>query len=179
MNPIEKLKAEHQIILKGIDLLEKGASLLEDGQNISPDYFRKAIDFIRNYADRYHHAKEEDILFVRMGQVGFPTQAGPVAVMLFEHDQSRGFISKLENANERYAVGDKKAIPEIIENARVYAALLRQHIQKEDMVLYPMAEKALGDAGVERMQPDFDRAEQDKSGTEAKYLAILKQMENE
>jgi hemerythrin-like domain-containing protein len=177
VNPIEKLKAEHQIILKGIDLLEKGVSFVEAGTDISPDYFRKAIDFIRNYADRYHHAKEENILFTRLAQVGFSPKAGPVAVMLFEHDQSRGFISKLESANERYAAGDKNAVTEIIENARIYAALLRQHIQKEDIVLYPMAENALGDAGVEQMQSDFDRVEQEKSGTEVKYIEILKQME--
>jgi hemerythrin-like domain-containing protein len=179
MNPIEKLKAEHQIILKGIELLEKGADLLESGRDISPDYFRKSIDFIRTYADRYHHAKEEDILFAKLGKVGFSPKAGPVAVMLFEHDQSRGFVSKLENANERYAAGDKNAIPEIVENARVYAALLRQHINKEDMVLYPMAENALGDAGIGQMQAEFDRVEQEKSGIEAKYLNILRQMENE
>jgi hemerythrin-like domain-containing protein len=97
--------------------------------------------------------------------------------MLLEHDQSRGFISKLENANERYAAGNKNAIAEIVENARVYAALLRQHIRKEDMVLYPMAENALGDAVIEQMQPEFDRVEQEKKGVETKYLEILKQME--
>jgi hemerythrin-like domain-containing protein len=177
VNPIDKLKAEHQIILRGIDLLEKGAALLESGHDISPEYFRKSIDFIRNYADRYHHAKEEDILFVRLEKVGFSPKAGPVAVMLLEHDQSRGFISKLENANERYAAGNKNAIAEIVENARVYAALLRQHIRKEDMVLYPMAENALGDAVIEQMQPEFDRVEQEKKGVETKYLEILKQME--
>jgi hemerythrin-like domain-containing protein len=178
MNPIEKLKAEHQIILRGIDILEKGAKQLEEGINISPDYFRKSIDFIRNYADKYHHAKEEDILFVRLGKAGFPTQAGPVAVMLHEHNLGRGFVSGLENATEKYAVGDKTAIAEIIQNAHSYAELLRQHIRKEDMVLYPMAENAFGEAGVDQMRPEFEQIEKEQSGIEAKYLGILKMMEN-
>jgi hemerythrin-like domain-containing protein len=177
MNPIEKLKAEHQIILKGIELLEKGADLLEKGTNISPDYFRKSIDFIRNYADKYHHAKEEDILFVRLGNAGFSSRVGPVAVMLAEHDQGRGFVSLLEQANEKYAAGDKKAASEIIKNARAYAQLLKNHIQKENIVLYPMAQNALGDDGINRMQPEFDRAEQNQGDTEKKYLRILDEME--
>jgi hemerythrin-like domain-containing protein len=177
MNPIEKLKAEHQIILQGIDLMEKGAARLEKGENIPADYFRKAIDFIRNYADRYHHAKEEDILFVRLEQVGFSSRMGPIAVMLAEHDQGRGFISALERANEKYASGHKTAAADIVTNARNYATLLKLHIQKEDMVLYPMAENALGDAGVEQMQPDFDKVEGEKAGTEQKYIAILAELE--
>jgi hemerythrin-like domain-containing protein len=178
MKPIEKLKAEHQVILRGIGLLEKGADQLENGREISPEYFRNAIDFIRNYADKYHHAKEEDILFVRLGKAGFPTQAGPVAVMLHEHELGRGFISALEKATEKYATGDQKAINEIVRNAHAYAELLRQHIRKEDMVLYPMAENALDEAGAEQMQTEFDKVEAEKSGIEARYLAILKQMEN-
>jgi hemerythrin-like domain-containing protein len=177
MNPIEKLKAEHQIILKGIELLEKGADMLEKGQNIAPEYFRKSIDFIRNYADKYHHAKEEDILFVKLGKAGFPTQAGPVAVMLQEHEQGRDFISALETANDKYASGDNSAKTEIVRSARSYAQLLRQHIRKEDMVLYPMAENALGDDGIDQMQPDFDRIEREQAGAETKYLSILHQME--
>ena len=177
MNPIEKLMAEHQIILRGIDLLESGASRLEKGENIAPDYFRKAIDFIRNYADKYHHAKEEDILFVRLGQVGFSPQMGPVAVMLYEHDQGRGFVSGMENAINRYEAGDASAAKDIVRNANEYAALLRQHIHKEDMVLYPMAQNALGEAGINQMQPEFDKVESEKAGVEAKYLEILHGMD--
>jgi hemerythrin-like domain-containing protein len=177
MNPMEKLKAEHQIILRGIELLEKGADLLEKGENISPDYFRKSIDFIRNYADKYHHAKEEDILFVHLGNVGFSPQNGPVAVMLHEHNQGRGFVSMLEQANEKYAAGDKKAADSIIKNARAYAKLLKNHIQKENIVLYPMAENVLGEDGINGMQSEFDNAEQSQKGTEQKYLRILDDME--
>jgi len=177
MNPIQKLMAEHQVILRGIDLLEHGANQLEQGENISADYFRASIDFIRNYADKYHHAKEEDILFVRLEQVGFSPQMGPVAVMLNEHKQGRDFVSGLESATKRYAGGDKSAIQDIIENAHNYAILLRQHIQKEDMILYPMAQNALGEAGIERMQSDFNKIESEQSGIESKYLVILESME--
>ena len=177
MNPIQKLMAEHKVILRGIDLLEQGADRLEQGENISADYFRAAIDFIRNYADKYHHAKEEDILFIRLEQLGFSPQVGPVAVMLNEHKQGRNFVSGLESATNKYADGDKSAVQGIIENARNYAILLRQHIQKEDMILYPMALNALGESGIDLMQPDFNKVENEQSGVESKYLSILDSLE--
>jgi hemerythrin-like domain-containing protein len=176
MNPIEKLEAEHQNILEGISLLQEGADRLEKGQKISADFFRKLIDFIRNYADKYHHAKEEDILFVRMEKAGFPSGTGPVGVMLFEHDQGRGFVSMIADAVEKYDSGDDSAAGTIVENAHGYIHLLRQHIEKEDKVLYPMAANALGTAGIEAMQGDFDRVEEEKTGTEEKYTGLLKEL---
>jgi hemerythrin-like domain-containing protein len=178
MNPIEKLMQEHRHILKAVELLEKGAAALEKGEDISPLFFRNAIDFVRNYADRYHHAKEEEILFVRLGEVGFSPEMGPVAVMLYEHDQGRGFISGLANATDIYASGDKSAVGDIVKYSISYATLLRQHIQKEDMVLYPMAENALGEAGISQLQPEFEKVELEKAGVEEKYLAILQSLES-
>lgn len=179
MNPIEKLMDEHQNILKGLTLLEKGSNLLESGTMISSDFFGKMIDFIRNYADRYHHAKEEDILFIRMGKAGFPTDQGPVAVMLSEHDEGRGYVAGLEKANRHYAGGDESAAGEMVENARAYIYLLRQHISKEDNILYPMAENILGPSGIESLQPDFGRVEKEKAGIEKKYLDLIGELESE
>jgi len=178
MNPIEKLKDEHKIILRGIDILEIGVVRLEQGEKISSNYFRKSIDFIQNYADKYHHAKEEDILFVRMGEIGFSPEMGPVAVMLNEHNQGRNYIAQMEQAVERYAGGDISSVNDIIKNARGYAGLLRQHIQKEDLVLYPMAQNALGAAGVDGMQADFARVEKEQEGAEKKYLDLLEELES-
>lgn len=176
MNPIEKLKSEHQNILVGIELLEAAAYRIENGEPVSPDFFRKAIDFIRSYADRYHHAKEENILFVEMAQLGFSPEMGPVAVMLSEHDQGRGLIANLETANEKYAAGDMAATNEVIRNARNFGALLRQHIHKEDSVLYHMAERALGPDGINSMAADFEAVEMEKAGVEPKYLALLQEL---
>ena len=176
MDPIEKLMDEHQNILKGIELLSKNADRLEKGEQIDPRFFTGVVEFIRNYADKYHHAKEEDILFVRMEKAGFPMQGGPIAVMLSEHDHGRKYVAALEKANERYITGDKSAAGEIVENARGYVYLLKNHIAKEDTVLYPMARDALGGGGIEAMQPDFERVEKEKSGTEEKYKALLEEL---
>lgn len=179
MDPIQKLVDEHKNILTGISLLEVGSNRLESGEKVSPDIFRNLIDFIRNYADKYHHAKEEDILFVHLGKAGFPADDGPIGVMLAEHDQGRGFVTALENANEHYASGESSFTGEIIENALGYIYLLRHHIDKENNVLYPMAVSLLGKAGIDAMIPAFERVEREKAGIEEKYIGILKQLETE
>jgi len=178
MNPIEKLVDEHKNILRGIAILENGAAKLEGGANIPPDFFRGMIDFIRSYADQYHHAKEENILFVSLEKAGFPPDQGPVGVMLAEHDQGRRFVAGMENANEQYAEGETAFIEDIVENARDYIYLLRQHIDKEDRVLYPMAVNALGKSGMDAMIPEFERVEQEKAGVEQKYIELLGEFES-
>jgi hemerythrin-like domain-containing protein len=104
---------------------------------------------------------------------------GPVAVMLHEHDLGRRYVAALESATERYAAGNRDAVKDIIENALGFAETLRQHIHKEDMILYPMAQSALGEMGIHLMQSDFERIEQEKRGIEDKYLELLAQLETE
>jgi hemerythrin-like domain-containing protein len=178
MDPIEKLMDEHQNILAGIDILARNADRLGKGEKVDPRFFTGAIDFIRNYADKYHHAKEEDILFKKMEAAGFPVEGGPIAVMLSEHVQGREYVAGMEKANERYIAGESSAVDDIADNAKGYAYLLRAHIEKEDKILYPMARNALGDSGIEAMRPDFDRVEKEKAGTEEKYKALLKELES-
>ena len=176
MNPIQKLMAEHQNILRGISAIELKIKTFEENGKIDPEFIKMAIDFIRSYADKYHHAKEEDILFIFMEKAGFSRDSGPIAVMLYEHDEGRDYIRKLEIANSRYADGDSSASAEIIENSLAYSSLLRGHIQKEDNVLYPMAVKLLGESMIEKMGSDFKRVDREMEGMEIKYLQILSKM---
>ncbi len=176
MGPIEKLMDEHRIILKGIGVLENGILELEKSGIVSSVFFDNMIDFIRGYSDKYHHAKEEDILFVRMGKAGFPTEQGPIAVMLSDHDQGRGFVAEMEKSNRLYSAGNKSAVEGIVENGRAYGSLLKQHILKEDTILYPMAVDILGEAGIAAMKPDFDRVESEQAGIEKKYIALLSEL---
>jgi hemerythrin-like domain-containing protein len=179
MEPIKKLMDEHQVILRGIDILEEAITFLNDGQNVPPEKFRKLIDFIRNYADKYHHAKEEDILFVKMRDSGFPVNGGPIEVMLVEHDQGREHIKGLEAGVELLEQGDGQGKNKIIENSVSYAALLRSHIHKEDNILYPMAVNSLGQDVINTMIPDFEKVEQAQAGVEEKYIKLLDGFDSE
>ena len=89
MIAIEILVKEHESILKMIDVTR---SLLVDKSALNINHVEQIIDFIRNFADKYHHLKEEDVLFMELEKHGMPREGGPVGVMLYEHDEGRAYI---------------------------------------------------------------------------------------
>lgn len=149
MNITLILSEEHQNILKVIDGVLKECNEIERGKDLDKGYFAKVIDFIKNYADGYHHAKEEDILFKAMLENVENLHCNPIPVMLHEHDEGRQYVKNLE---EGIANSDNE---QILTNARGYCFLLQNHIYKEDNVLYPMAEEALSEAQKELIQAKY------------------------
>lgn len=142
------LSNEHKNILFVIDVLSKKCVALESGGNIDDIFFAKAINFIRNYADKFHHAKEEDILFAKVSSHE-KMHCDPTKQMLHEHEIGRSFVKGMESALRSK---DKKAMA---ENARGYCELLQDHIFKEDNILYPMAEEALSEAEQKEVAEKF------------------------
>lgn len=167
------LSDEHQNILKVISAIKKECQIIENGREVDKEFFNMAIDFIRNYADKLHHAKEEDILFKSMCQDDVAMHCNPIDQMLHEHDLGRDYIKKLEEGL------NKNNIKEILINARGYAFLLEDHIFKEDNILYPMADQVLSTEKQESIKQEFILVENNKFGPEIrkKYLDIVKSFE--
>ncbi|NQV91223.1 hemerythrin domain-containing protein [Candidatus Woesearchaeota archaeon] len=126
------LSDEHQNILTVLSTLEKECSNMEV---IDKLFFNKVISFIRNYSDKFHHAKEEDLLFKELGKVEM--HCDPTKQMLYEHDIGRNLVKQLEEALNNNNVAQIKL------NSNEFIQLLREHIHKEDNILYPMADEAL------------------------------------
>lgn len=164
---------EHKLILRMIALLEENVARMEAGRFRDWEFFLAAVDFIRNYADRFHHAKEEDVLFAALVQNGMPAQHSPVAAMLMAHDQGRAFVRGLEEAALKARDGVAGQLPVIAENARGYIALLRDHIEKEDQILYPLAERVLPEAGRDRLTAAYAAAAARMPGLEEKYRQLV------
>lgn len=163
----EKLSDEHKDILEVIGAVGRECRTLQAGGEIDGDFFAKAIDFIRNYADEYHHAKEEDILFEELGRPDVKMHCDPTQQMLLEHEMGRDLVRGLEAG---VAAGDKT---EIVKNALGYGQLLQQHIYKEDNILYPMAEEALSAEHSREIAARFAQVDAQFAATNAKYLAIV------
>lgn len=140
------LVEEHQLILRMISLLEKNAPETAAERYRNWQFYLDSVDFIRNYADRFHHAKEEDVLFKALVDNGMPRENSPVAAMLMEHDQGRTYVRAMEAAAQQALSGNTGVYQTIADNALAYAALLRDHIAKEDEILYPLAERVIPDA---------------------------------
>ena len=143
MKATEILISEHQVIERMIATLERATDLLEAGQEVPPEIFIEASNFIQGFADGCHHKKEEGVLFKAMTENGMPASAGPIAVMLGEHEAGRAYNRGMRAAAQKMAAGDKPAAQEVIRNARGYAVLLTQHIAKENQFLFPMANKII------------------------------------
>jgi hemerythrin-like domain-containing protein len=173
--PTQVLKEEHELILQALDALERKVTSLESGAAPDRAYFDRAVEFLRTFADRCHHGKEEDLLFKKMVNRGFPLHGGPIAVMLSEHETGRAFIRGI--AEGAAALGtDPGAAKRIVENGRGYIGLLRAHINKENNILFPMADNVLTAEDQEHLGKEFERFETEETGAGV-HEAMLKLLE--
>ncbi len=181
MSVTEDLKTEHRAIERMLAVLEAAAQRLESGQPVRPGLLREAVDFVRNFADRCHHGKEEENLFPRMEAAGVPRAGGPLGVMLLEHDQGREHVAAIANAIDAYEGGDGAAAGTIAENASRYVGLLRQHIGKEDNVLFPMADRVLSPDDQRELEQRFEEIETEVMGpgVHERYHRLLDDLERE
>jgi hemerythrin-like domain-containing protein len=171
--------SEHSLILRMITLVEQNASLLEQGKFRDWQFFLDAVDFIRNYADRFHHAKEEDVLFKALVNNGMPAKQSPIEAMQIEHEQGRAHVRALEMAAQQALAGDVGKSAVIVAHARGYAQLLRSHIDKEDHILYPLAERILPEEVRTGMLAAYRQAEAATPGLEEKYQEMVARYERQ
>jgi len=143
MTPTETLKHEHQIIGLVLEAARREVQSIEQTRRIRAERLEKIVDFVKSFADRCHHAKEEGHLFARMRERGMPAQSGPIAVMLREHDEGRRRIAAVVEALPDARKGVPSAVEAVRTNLLAYVELLTAHIAKEDNVLYPMADRLL------------------------------------
>jgi len=165
MDAIETLRNEHRLIEKAIDALvafadEARGSGMDDRAELG-----RFVTFIREFADGCHHGKEEDILFQAMVEAGFPRDGGPIAVMLMEHDQGREHVAALHGLADKAGPWTAEDRQRLSDAAHGYANLLRQHIHKEDAILYPMALQRLPPELMDRVSRDCERYEAEKTGS--------------
>lgn len=157
---IENMMNEHRLIEKVLGALD---TFVEQLAHDVPEDRRQVARFARffkNFADRCHHGKEEERLFVQMNQVGFPREYGPVAVMLSEHAEGRAQVSALAEIGRGQGPLTEEEKRAVAEHAHVFIPLLKAHIQKEDNVLYPMARQGIPPAELARLDSQceaFDR----------------------
>jgi hemerythrin-like domain-containing protein len=168
MDAIETLMNEHRTIERAIDALVSFADAV--GRKTTDDPGEKVelgrfITFIREFADAHHHGKEEDILFAAMVEAGFPRNGGPIAVMLSEHDQGRGYVRVLAELSARPGAWSADDRQRLAEAAHGYGNLLRGHIHKEDVILYPMAEQRLPPEVLARVSADCEAYDAKKTGS--------------
>lgn len=156
---IEVLMNEHRLIERALGSLETYAVEVGAGALPTRDVIGEYVAFFRGFADGCHHGKEENILFQRMVERGFPREAGPLAVMYHEHEQGRAHVRALTSIAARPGTVVAADAQDLVAHADEYVPLLRQHILKEDRILYPMALQVLTGPELDAMNTQFEEFE--------------------
>ncbi len=164
MNPISELKEEHQAVKVTLAVLREIASKLSRGQEVDLGHLNQILEFLITFVDKCHHGKEEDLLFPALEKAGVPKEGGPIGVMLGEHDLGRGYVRELRQGLEDLKAGIQDAIAQIIENIEKYSDLLLRHIDKEDNILYPIAEKSFSAEENKTLMQGFEEIEEQRVG---------------
>lgn len=178
MTPIGLLMHEHRNIERLLGALEAFTTAVSAAPRPNERAeLARFVDCIRRYADAHHHAKEEEILFVAMVEAGFPKHAGPIAVMLQDHDAGRELVGSMAAALDA-PEWTPSLRADLQAAASEFSQLLRHHIQKEDRVLYPMAEGRLSDEAMADIARRFDEVARpgDESGATKALEALLEEL---
>jgi hemerythrin-like domain-containing protein len=166
------LMVEHRLIERMIAVIKEAIARIGLSGKVDPVFVDTAVDFIRTYADRTHHGKEEDIMFRDLRKR--PLSADDRRVMdelVQEHVFGRQTTKALVEANMRYRKGDASALPEIVEKLRTLTEFYPKHIAKEDKVFFPAARAYLTEGEDQAMLAEFRRF--DQRMIHEKYKAVV------
>lgn len=150
----QDLRKEHEVILLALQILGKMIEPSSRDPESLLHYYGEAVYFLKVFADKCHHGKEEDYLFKELVNKGIPNEGGPVGVMLREHKQGRDYIAQMSRSI------DEKNIEGFNNAAVLYRNLLRQHIEKENKVLFIMADKVISESEQDLMFEYFQQYEE-------------------
>ena len=178
MKPTDILIKEHDAILKMLNILEEVCLRLDNGERVEETDLENIVEFFKVFADKCHHGKEEDILFPALEEYGIPNEGGPIGVMLSDHVVGRDNVKGMSDAIVDYKEGKDSAPIEFVRYGRNYIELLTAHIEKENNILFVMADMHIPDERQQSLLVDFEKAEEEKigAGVHEKFHKLLEEL---
>lgn len=149
------LRDDHDLILEVLEYFESGMSVARADGRVDAAAFTPFVQFFGGFADHCHHAKEERALFPAMVRAGFPAEAGPIGCMLEEHAQGRELLTAMNRSLAAAGDDPARALDDMLEAGARYVHLLRNHIAKENGVLFVMADNLLAGAEARRVHEEI------------------------
>jgi hemerythrin-like domain-containing protein len=154
----QDLRKEHEAILYVLQIIEQMILKQKSDEQLQLQYYDELVFFLKTFADKCHHGKEENYLFNELVKKGIPNEGGPIGMMLKEHAQGREYIAQMS----RYI--EEKNIDGFNRGAEQYRDLLRNHIEKENNVLFQMADKVIDEQEQAIMFEKFEEHEENVIG---------------
>ena len=179
MNPIHILSQEHSLIRQVLDHLTAAKEKLETAKWPPGIFFEKAVEFSANFSDKYHHFKEEYVMFGLLAQKKEGAFDVPIGVLRYEHERCRSFISIIQASIEGYNKRDEIATTTLLENLAPYISILKRHIHKEEHIFFPMVQGELSHEENQTLLRHFEKEEKrignkDIMGTMHKLVLEMK-----
>ncbi|MHB9030845.1 MAG: hemerythrin domain-containing protein, partial [Candidatus Latescibacterota bacterium] len=166
--PMKKLVDEHVLIKRFLAMLPFLTENLDVGTEDGRKFIMDCVEFIRLYADKLHHAKEEEILFAQ-----FDRSSEIIGAMLEDHTQARAHVREIIAGTEK---GDRISVQ---DHLSAYGELLAGHIKREDEILYPWMDRNLSTTQIGILFAQFNTADE-KSGDvprrSRKFVVSLEQL---
>lgn len=163
MKATQQLKDEHEDVMRMLHILGEISRQLASTGIVHKEHFEGILEFLKIFVDQCHHGKEEELLFPALAKAGIPKD-GPIAVMLFEHEMGRKYIRVMTDTFDRYKLKDASAASAIEQNAQDYIALLTDHIDKENNILFAMADDRLSEKVQDELFEGFEKIEASRIG---------------
>jgi len=181
MKATTQLRIEHDAILIILAVTDKIKEQLLQNKAINTEHVELIIDFLKTFADKCHHSKEEKYLFPALEKAGIPNERGPIGVMLYEHTLGRTFIQGMADSLSDYKNNEKNSAELLVKNMAGYIKLLTGHIQKENTILFMLAEQRLSESQQEALFLEFEKIEEEEIGTgkHEEYHKMIKQLKAE
>lgn len=179
METINLLIEEHKYVTRMLKVIRRLCFNLMESKYVDYKDIDNAIYFIKNYADKHHHKKEENILFnVMIENLGDLAEKVVKYGMMVEHDYGRLYVTNLEEAFRKLKDGDNEAKLDVIANAISYTHLLERHIDKEDRVVFTFAKNKLSKELLDKVDIDCIDYENTNKENRDKCLKILNDLEH-
>lgn len=177
----EILRHEHEAVLGVLNSLERAVYRLKSDKEVPLAFMEQALEFLTVFVDKCHHAKEEEVLFPLLGEAGIPVEGGPIGCMLGEHQEGRDYIRQMKNGLSLWQAGDTTGKTQFSKAAEGYIYLLRQHIVKENQVLFMLADSVLSTGLQQETAEKFELIETEKLGvgTHERLHGVIDELEKQ
>ena len=168
----ELLREDHRVIERVLDAVEGIAGKMASGGDDPVETLTKLVAFSQTIVDRCHHGKEEMCLFPCLEERGISKEGGPIGVMLREHQVGREYVMKIQEALGRNEEGraDGRELARLCSD---YVALIRQHIFKEENILFRMGEGVMSGDDHQSSTLCYERTEEERVGKD-KHVEMIR-----
>lgn len=180
MTALDKLKDDHKLIRRYLDNITIAHDFLVEREMIPESVLEKILDFSKIFMNKYHHFREEYILFIELAKKKGGSIDPQIVSLRDQHERSRNLVSQIKSAKKGYGNGDEVAVTQLVENFGYYVSLERQHISRENHVFYPMAEEVFSDEDMSMMDKEFKDFD-DKQSTDLfkEGVRLVEELESE